>query len=194
MSFDPLYLFVFAGLFTPGPNVVLLIASGIRFGFRASLPHIIGVASGVGVTAGLTGLGIAAALLAQPALALALRIAAATWILYLAWKLFRAIRKPDPSREDKPFTFAQAVLFQWVNPKVWAVAVAAAAGFGMGGTPIQEAVRLASAFAGINLFVCIFYAGLGGFLNVHLKNERSYRLLMTVLAGLMALSALLIFL
>ena len=58
MTFDPLYAFVFAGLFSPGPNVILLTASGARFGFRPTLPHVLGVAFGVGITSGLTALGM----------------------------------------------------------------------------------------------------------------------------------------
>ena len=59
---DPLYGFVFFGLFSPGPNVILLTSSGARFGVRRTLPHLFGVVLGVGITAGLTGLGIAALL------------------------------------------------------------------------------------------------------------------------------------
>ncbi|MEM8871362.1 MAG: LysE family transporter, partial [Pseudomonadota bacterium] len=89
---DPLYAFVFAGLFSPGPNVVMLIASGARFGFAATIPHILGVAAGVGVTAGLTGLGLAGILLAAPVLAAVFKGVSVVWILYLAWLLFRSTR------------------------------------------------------------------------------------------------------
>ena len=95
---DPLYLFVFAGLFSPGPNVILLSASGARFGFRATFPHILGVALGVGITAGLTGLGIAALLIASPNLTLILKFAAAVWFLWMSVNLFRAAR---PSAKKK---------------------------------------------------------------------------------------------
>ena len=113
----PLYIFVFAGLFSPGPNVILLTASGARFGFRRTLPHVFGVALGVGITAGLTGFGIGALLNAMPGLRFVLQIVAAGWILYMAWKLWvaQAAAKPEEAG-DRPFTFIEAILFQWVNP------------------------------------------------------------------------------
>ncbi|EPX82460.1 LysE family translocator [Salipiger mucosus] len=94
MIIDPLYAFVFFGLFTPGPNVILLTASGARFGIRPTLPHLFGVVVGVGVTAGLTGLGIAALLRQAPMLELGLKIAASLWILWMAWG--RLDRRPAP--------------------------------------------------------------------------------------------------
>ncbi len=190
---DPLYLFVFAGLFSPGPNVIMLSASGARFGFRRTVPHLLGVAAGVGVTAGLTGLGIAALLLANPSLALVLKIAAAGWILWMAWKLFRAGR-PEADDKSRPFTFIEAVLFQWVNPKVWAVALAASSGFTSGLGPTEEAVRLASVFSGLNLIVCIFWTYAGSLLAYLLKTPAAWVTFLRVMAVAMAGSAVLIFL
>lgn len=194
MSFDPLYAFVFAGLFTPGPNVILLTASGARFGFRATIPHVLGVAAGVGVTSGVTGLGLGAVLLAQPVLTFALKCIAAGWILYMAWTLARGRSASGSDGPDKPFTFLQAVLFQWVNPKVWAIAVAAAVGYGAAGTPLQEAGRLALAFSSINLGVCLFWSFAGSLLIYLLKTPRAYRSFARVMATLLALSAVMVFL
>lgn len=193
MTIDPLYAFVFAGLFSPGPNVIMLIASGVRFGFVPTVPHILGVAAGVGVTAGLTGLGLAELLRAVPALQLTLQIAAALWILSLAWKLFKSSRMGQADPDAKPFRFWQAVLFQWVNPKVWAVALSAAAGFPGGGSPTEEALRLGMAFAGINLFVCLFWTFAGHSLTVVLQKQAVWRGFMTFMAAALALSAGLIF-
>ncbi|MFD0982197.1 LysE family translocator [Tropicimonas aquimaris] len=194
LPFDPLYGFVFAGLFSPGPNVILLTTSGARFGFRPTLPHVLGVAAGVGVTSGLTALGLGGLLLAQPGLTLVLRLAAAAWILWMAWKLLHAARRQVISETDRPFTFLEAVLFQWVNPKVWAIAVAASAGFPSGLPPIHEALRIASAFAGINLFVCLFWSFAGGLLTFLLTTQRAWRVFNTSMAAALALSAAMIFL
>lgn len=194
MLADPLYAFVFAGLFSPGPNVILLTASGARFGFRPTVPHILGVAVGVGITSGLTALGLGALLLAQPGLELALKIAAASWILWMAWKLFNAQRGPRAETRGRPFTFVEAVLFQWVNPKVWAVALAATSGYSIGLPPMQDALRLASAFSGINLFVCLFWTFAGSLLAYLLANPVAWRLFMRVMAMLLAATALMVFL
>jgi threonine/homoserine/homoserine lactone efflux protein len=161
---DPLYLFVFLGLFTPGPNVILITTSGARFGVRASIPHIIGIVLGVGITAGLTGLGIGAVLAEWPVLKTALGVLAAAWILWMALQLWHARPAAEAQPDDKPWGVARAALFQWVNPKLWAITLAAASGYGLGLEPWAEAQRLALAFSGLNLFVCLFWASTGALL------------------------------
>ena len=193
---DPLYAFVLAGLFSPGPNVILLTASGARFGFRRTLPHILGVAVGVGIVAGVTALGLGALLVAQPALTVVLKTIAAGWILWMAWKLLASARAGARKAEerDRPFTFVQAVLFQWVNPKLWAIAVAAAAGFAAGLPPLSEAMRLGSAFSGINLGVCLFWTFAGSLLTYLLTTPRAWAVFNGTMALALALSAAMVFL
>lgn len=194
MQIDPLYIFVFLGLFSPGPNVILLTASGARFGFRRTLPHVAGVALGVGVIAAATGLGIGALLALYPGLELALKIIAATWIFWMALRLWAATRRPKEEKVDHPFTFLQAVLFQWVNPKVWAVALAASAGYPAGLPPFEEAARLATAFSGLNLFVCLFWSFAGSLLAALLASREAWRIFMGAMALLLAASAGAVFL
>lgn len=189
---DPLYAFVFFGLFSPGPNVILLSASGARFGFRRSLPHLIGVVFGVGIIAGLTGFGIAAVLESLPKLAMILKLIAAIWILWMAWKLYHAAA-PQKQVTDKPFSFVQAVLFQWINPKLWAVALAASSGYAAGLSPVYEAFRLASAFSGLNLFVCLFWVYAGSLLAYLLKTPAAWLLFLRIMSVVLAGSAALIF-
>ena len=191
---DPLFAFVFFGLFSPGPNVILLTASGARFGFRRTLPHVAGVAVGVGITAGLTAFGLGAFLLAVPELKLALQVLAAGWILWMAWRLLRAGRAAVRSQTDRPFTLLQAALFQWVNPKVWAIAVAASAGFPAGLSPFNEAMRMGAAFSSINLGVCLFWSFAGSLLIYLLSSPRAWRVFNTSMAAALALSAGLVFL
>ena len=193
-ALDPLYLFVFAGLFSPGPNVILLTASGARFGFRRTLPHVAGVVIGVGIIAGLAALGIGALVLGHPGLATLLRLLAACWILWMAWKLLTASRLPHGGAGDRPFTFVQAVLFQWVNPKVWAVALAAASGYGAGLGPFGEALRLAGTFSGLNLAVCLFWSFAGTLLTLLLTSGRAWRLFMGGMSLMLAGSAGMVFL
>ncbi|SFO96063.1 LysE family translocator [Tranquillimonas alkanivorans] len=186
---DPLYLFVFLGLFSPGPNVILLTASGARFGLRRTVPHILGVAAGVGVTSGLTGLGIGALLLSLPALEWSLKLLAAGWIVWMAYTLATRATRPEAKGKDRPFSFVEAVLFQWVNPKVWAVALAAASGYSAGLDPAHEALRLASAFSGINLFVCLFWTTAGGLLAFLLTTPAAWVIFLRTMALALALSA-----
>lgn len=194
MTMDPLYGFVFLGLFSPGPNVILLTASGARFGFRRTVPHILGVALGVGVTAGLTGLGLTALLFSVPALAMVLRVIAFGWILWMAWQLAHRAPPGTPETDDRPFTFFEAVLFQWVNVKVWIVALTAAAGYPSGAGPLAEAFRLGTAFSGLNFFVCIFWTAAGGLLAMLLTTPLAWRMLNRGMAVLLAVAGLMVFL
>lgn len=190
----PLLVFAFAGLFSPGPNVVMLTASGARFGFRATLPHLLGVPVGTGMLAAASALGVGSVLLALPMLKLSFQIGAAAWIIWLAWRTAQAGRAPRSADVGKPFTFVQAILFQAVNPKVWAITIAASAGFGIGLPPGAEALRLVLVFAGLNLFVCLFWTGAGQVLSSLLRSDAMWRGFMTVMAAVMASTALLIFL
>lgn len=194
MTIDPLYAFVFAGLFSPGPNVILLTASGARFGFRRTLPHVAGIVIGVGLIAGLTGAGLGALFAARPELEFAAKIAAAAWILWMAWTLFRATRRSAPEGRDRPFTMIEAILFQWINPKLWAVALAASSGYAAGLTPGAEALRLGTAFSGINLGVCLFWSFAGSLLTYLLSHPTAWTLFMRAMALLLAASALMVFL
>ena len=187
-----LYIFVFLGLFSPGPNVILLTASGARFGFKRTIPHILGVALGVGITSAITGLGIGAVILQYPQLRLVLSIVAALWIGYMALRLWRAAT-PQHVAVGQPFTFFQAVLFQWINPKVWAVAVAAMAYLPNETPPINAAVALGHAFAGLNLVVCLFWACFGHILAHLLNAPARYRIFMRIMAIFLLISIAMIF-
>ena len=191
---DPLYVFVALGLFTPGPNVILLTASGARFGLRASVPHILGVAAGVGIIAGLTGFGIGAVLASLPMVEWVLSVLAAGWIGWMAWTLWQA-RPATPAEAPgaRPFTFLQAVLFQWVNPKLWAVALAAASGYAADLAPVAEAQRLAIAFSATNLAVCLFWTATGTGLARLLTTPRAWRGFTRTMALGLAASAVMVF-
>lgn len=171
----------------------MLTASGAKFGFRRTIPHLLGVALGVGVIAGLTGFGIGALLAARPELDLTLRIIAAAWILWMAFQLWMSTFKPKTSKQETPFSFIQAVLFQWVNPKVWAIALAASSAYSADLSPLGEAVRLASAFSGLNLFVCLFWTSAGSLLAYLLKRPNIWRIFMRVMALALAATAVMVF-
>jgi len=190
---DPLYLFVFAGLFSPGPNVLMLTASGARFGFRPTLPHLVGVVVGVGVIAAATALGIGAALDARPNLELFLKAIAAAWIVWMAWRLWQSSAQQTDA-DGRPMRFHEAVLFQWINPKIWAVALAASAGYPGGLSLWGEAVRLAAAFSGTNFVVCLFWTSAGSLLKTLLSDARAWRIFARIMALLLGLSAAMVFL
>jgi threonine/homoserine/homoserine lactone efflux protein len=127
---DPLpyatYSFVMS--ITPGPNNVMLTASGATFGFRRTVPHILGVWAGfsvvlLGVCAGLDAL-----FMRWPQIQTALRWAGAAYLLYLGWRLLRA-GEAKAGHAPKPLTAVEAAGFQFLNPKVWVMTVTSAAMF-----------------------------------------------------------------
>ena len=109
-------------------------------------------------------------------------------------KVWGAKRAARADGKDRPWRFWEAVLFQWVNPKLWAVALAASTGFSIGLPPLEEALRLSSAFSGINLFVCLFWSFAGSLLSLLLARPPAWRVFMRVMAVLLALSAVMVFL
>ncbi|MCP5088952.1 MAG: LysE family translocator [Rhodobacteraceae bacterium] len=193
MTFSPLVLFLIAGLASPGPNTIMLTASGARFGAKATWPHLSGVVLGVGIIGAFSALGVGAVLQASPALKFALQILAALWIFWMAYELLRSKGTGRLSESERPMTFVEAVIFQWINPKLWAVALAASSGYGLGLPPAEEALRMGVTFSCVNLFVCTFWTYSGQLLSKLLNSVESWRIFRLVMAFLLALSALLVF-
>lgn len=119
----PLALFALVASITPGPNNVMLASSGLTFGFRRTVPHMLGVSVGFSLMLVLVGLGLGAAFQRAPVLYEVLKYVGAAYLLYLAWKIASSGPLDSGEVRGKPFTFIQAALFQWVNPKAWVMAV-----------------------------------------------------------------------
>jgi threonine/homoserine/homoserine lactone efflux protein len=120
-----LCIFAFVSSITPGPNNLMLMASGANFGFRRSIPHMMGVALGFVLMLFLVGAGLVQIFDAYPVSYSVLKIVSVTYLLYLAWKIATAAPIQNRNAGGTPMTFVQAALFQWVNPKAWAMALTA---------------------------------------------------------------------
>ena len=119
----PLALFALVSSITPGPNNVMLASSGLNFGFRRSLPHLLGVNLGFSLMIFLVGIGLGSVFQQTPGLYTVLKYAGAAYLLYLAWKIANSGPMEEGETRGKPFTFLQAAAFQWINPKAWVMAV-----------------------------------------------------------------------
>lgn len=121
-----LALFALVSSITPGPNNLMLMASGANFGFYRTLPHMWGVGLGFTLMLIIVGLGLMQLFDVYPVSYTLLQVFSLVYLLYLAWKIANAgtIQNTDEAR-SKPFTFIQAALFQWVNPKAWTMALTA---------------------------------------------------------------------
>ncbi|MGH1576599.1 LysE family translocator [Planktotalea sp.] len=129
MTYDliaALVLFAFVSSITPGPNNMMLMASGANFGFKRTIPHMFGVGIGFSVMIFLVGAGLVQVFDAYPILHTVLKVVSVFYLLWLAWKIAHAAPpKGKSDSEATPLTFLQAALFQWVNPKAWTMALTA---------------------------------------------------------------------
>lgn len=126
MEFLPALIgFALVSSLTPGPNNLMLMASGVNFGIRRTLPHMLGVGIGFTGMIVLVGIGVLQAFDAWPPLESVLRAACLAYIFWMAWKIARAGTPSGAKSGARPMTFWQAVAFQWVNPKAWAMALTA---------------------------------------------------------------------
>lgn len=119
----PLALFALVSSITPGPNNVMLASSGLNFGFRRSMPHLLGVNLGFTLMIFLVGVGLGSVFQQVPVLYTVLKYVGAAYLLYLAWKIANSGGMEEGEARAKPLTFLQAAAFQWVNPKAWVMAV-----------------------------------------------------------------------
>ncbi|MFC3225750.1 LysE family translocator [Marinibaculum pumilum] len=118
--------YAFATSITPGPNNVMLLASGANFGLDRSLPHMAGINLGFGAMVLAIGLGAEALFAAFPALDIVLRLAGGGYLLWLAWRIANAAPPETAGRSaPRPLSFLGAAAFQWVNPKAWLMAMGA---------------------------------------------------------------------
>ena len=150
-AWGPMVAFVTASTITPGPNSIMIMASGVNFDFRKTIPHTLGVAVGITVVITLAGIGLGGLLELFPALRTALIMISATYLLYLAWRIANAAPTAPKSTGGRPFSFLQALTFQPVNAKVWALGMAAVSFF----TPSYAAMNVtfvALTFALVGLF------------------------------------------
>lgn len=128
MNFETLpalILFAMVSSITPGPNNLMLMASGANFGFMRTIPHMLGISIGFMVLMLLTGLGLAQIFDIYPVSHTILKVVSVIYMVWLAWKIANAAPVQKRAATGRPMTFLQAAAFQWVNPKAWAMALTA---------------------------------------------------------------------
>jgi threonine/homoserine/homoserine lactone efflux protein len=171
--FDPLpyatYSFVMA--ITPGPNNVMLTASGANFGFRRTVPHLLGIATGHAIQMIAVSAGLGALFATWPALQTLLQWVGAAYLVYLGWKLIRSGEVRE-GHAPQPVTFLQAAAFQFVNPKAWVMSLSGAAIFlpeGMG--LLAATLAILSVMVIVNLPCITVWAVFGSALRGVLKRK-----------------------
>ena len=181
------YFIMFA---TPGPNNAMLTASGIKFGYIKTLPHLIGIPLGHFFQITLVSYGLGNIFLKFPALQFYMKILCFIYLVYLSWKMlgsFSVVKKES----GRPLRLYEAALFQFINPKAWTVAITAVAGF----FPLEESFFKATMFLALTAPLICFpsislWAIFGSTLRMFVDNLKTKKIIEYILALLLILTAL----
>jgi len=185
----PYMLYCVAMSGTPGPNNVMVMASGANYGFWRTQPHVWGINLGFAAMMFILALGLGTVLIAEPRLQLALKIAGVAYMLWLAWKIATAGGVGEAGEDAKPLTFLQAAAFQWVNPKAWmmilgAISVYAPADY----PPLHKALYLSGVMLLAGAPPTQVWAAFGVGIRRALRNLKALRIFNVAMALLLVLS------
>lgn len=190
LALVPIALLIFVGVFTPGPNNIMLVLSGSRVGFRKTLPHMAGITVGFTILIVLQGVVYTKIFNAFPWTHTALRIFFSAFLLWLAYKIASA--DPNPQKAEKkallfplPFGFVRAVLFQAINPKAWSIAGAVLTNYGpaTSGRLFEESLLIGAVAVPISAFSTITWTSIGTSLRSWLAEPGRARIFNRVMAG-----------
>tara|TARA_B100000700_G_scaffold15695_1_gene15462 strand:- start:8883 stop:9491 length:609 start_codon:yes stop_codon:yes gene_type:complete len=191
----PMILFAFSMTATPGPNNMMLTASGANYGFVRTLPHMLGISMGVMVLMGAVALGLGALFEQWPPLQQGLKVAGSAYLLWLAYKIATAPppNQRGPGEDARPLTFWQAAAFQFANPKAWVMAISGIASFTLSGDAfLVSALAIILVMGLISLPSISLWAGFGVALGRLMKTPRHWRVFNAVMGLLTAACVLMI--
>ena len=180
--------FAFVMAFTPGPNNIMLTASGANFGFARSIPHMAGVVVGFVILLVVSGGGLGALLVTFPSVQTALKVVGAAYMLWLAWKIASAHGGQDGNPNGRPLTFLQAAAFQWINPKGVIIAFGAVALYVRPERAFLDLLILLTVFGVATLLSTVTWLCFGAALSQVLRDERRARIFNILMALLLVVS------
>jgi len=179
----PLCGFAAVSSITPGPNNTMMLASGLNYGFRRSLPHLLGICCGFAFMIFATGLGLHAVFAQMPILQTILKYAGALYLLWLAWKLAHAApMSHEQAALSKPMGFWGAAAFQWINPKAWVMSLSALTTYLPQGFKVTDVLLLSGVFWVVGIFCVGSWALFGVAMRSVLQNPRSVRIFNVLMA------------
>lgn len=174
---------------TPGPNNVLIASSGVNFGFKASVPHILGITFGYPLMLLIIGIGLAKIFIAIPLFHVILKYISILYLLYLAVRLAMTTAMGEARRTARPMTFLQAVSFQWVNGKAWVIALSAVTTYTVVDATLPLQIAALTAIAVVVTLVCVScWAFFGAVLRQFLHTESRRRWFNYSMAALLVAS------
>ena len=188
--FSALATYYFIMFVTPGPNNAMLTASGMKFGFMRTLPHLIGIPSGHIFQISLVCFGLGNLFLKFPELQFYMKILCFFYLIYLSWTIlgsFSLVKKET----GRPLRLYEAAAFQFINPKAWTIAITVVSGF----FPVEENFFIATAFVTLTASVICFpsiclWALFGNSLRLFIKNTKTKKNIEYILAVLLVVTAI----
>jgi threonine/homoserine/homoserine lactone efflux protein len=182
---------VFAAVmfFTPGPNNIMLLSSGLTYGFRPTLPHIAGITVGFAFMVGAVGLGLGTIFIAYPVLQTILKYAGVAYLIYLAVAI--AMSDPVAPEQDNrrgPMTFWGAAMFQWINAKGWVMVIGTITAYAaIAAYPWNIAIQVGLSLI-LGALSCTAWALFGSSLRPILTSRKTVRTFNVVMALLLLAS------
>lgn len=183
-----LTVFALVSSITPGPNNMMLFASGVNFGFRRTIPHMLGIGFGFGIMIICVGLGLGEIFEKFPKLYLAIKIAGGAYLLWIAYHIATDTTLGEAKTRAKPMTFLAAALFQWVNPKAWVMAVSAVVAYSNNADYFGNLLLITLVFVAINVPCVSLWAGFGTLMQKLLSNPKILKSFNIGMAILLVLS------
>jgi threonine/homoserine/homoserine lactone efflux protein len=180
--------YAFVTSITPGPNNMMLLASGANYGVVRSIPHILGVNLGFGAMVLAVGLGAGSIFTAVPQLQTILRVAGIIYLLYLSWQIAQSAPMSRDGAVGRPMTFLSAAAFQWVNPKAWIMVMGAITTYVPSDGRWQSVALIALIFGLVNLPCIITWAGFGVWIRYFLTKPLYVRVFNYGMAAILCLS------
>ena len=184
-----LLTFTLVTCITPGPNNLMLLASGLNHGVKSSLPHYFGISIGFFTLVLMVAFGLGSFLKAFPGLFSVMKWLGASYLIFLAWKIARSGSSDVSAAIKKPLTFIQAAAFQYVNPKTWVMAIAAITTFSRD-SKVGSAAVIVAAFLVTGLFSQGVWLLSGQGLQGILRMEKSVNVFNYVIGTLLILSVI----
>lgn len=191
----PIIFFTVSMSITPGPNNIMLTASGANFGFRRTIPHLLGIWSGFVVIMIISAVGLKEVFEYVPAARTVLKIIGFSYMLFLAWKILNSGSDRDGDRAARPITFLQGALFQIINPKVIMMSLTIMSAYTLSGDRFLISAVIAVVLFVITGFPCTsLWALFGTVIGKQLRTERKRKQFNTVLAILTTAAAVMMIL
>jgi threonine/homoserine/homoserine lactone efflux protein len=182
-------VFAVVMFFTPGPNNIMLLASGLNYGFRRTLPHVAGITFGFAFMVGTVGLGLGTIFIAVPVLQTILKIGGVIYLVYLAAIIAMAEPvKSAPAGQGRPMTFWGAAFFQWINAKGWVMVIGTITAYSaIAAYPWNIAIQVVLSLI-LGALSCVTWAAFGSSLRPILSSRRAVRAFNIVMAVLLLAS------